>query len=246
MSMQPGQIAKTVFIAALGIWLAFSTSLVLAVTWNSRIAHAVTSMGTGLIALWIFLCGSLMFVFRDPIKNFVLQIRLNWQVKFVLFAILLAMLEEAVTTTMTNVAPRFGAKIGEAYITASSNYLDVILHHSVIVFVPWFIAWAWILKRYDFSPFWVFLLTGLNGLLAESLTFGWRHLSEFGLWIFVYGLMTFLPAYTIPAERGAQPPKLWHGLLAFVLPFIFSIPWAVSIHFMFPNHPDIHFPAIQA
>ena len=46
--------------------------------------------------------------------------------------ILLAMLEEVVTTSMTNCAPLFGVKIGEAYITASSNYFDVILRHSVV------------------------------------------------------------------------------------------------------------------
>ena len=202
-------------------------------------------MGTGLIVLWVFLCGSLMYVFREPIKSFVLSIPLNWQIKFVLFSTLLAMLEEAITTTMTNLAPVFGVKVGEAYITASANYLDVILHHSVIVFIPWFIAWAWILKRYAFSPFWVFLLTGLNGLLAETLTFGLQHLSEFGLWIFVYGLMTYLPAYTIPNERNVTPPKFWHGLLAFIMPFLFSIPWAILLHFLSPNHPAIHFPPIK-
>ncbi|MBI3738418.1 MAG: hypothetical protein HY258_05170, partial [Chloroflexi bacterium] len=194
---------KTSFIFLLALWLTLTTSLVLAVTWSNRVAHAVVSMGTGLILLWVLICGALMYLFREPIKKFVVNIHLNWQIKFVLFATLLAMLEEAITTTMTNLAPMFGVKIGEAYITASANYLDVILHHSVIVFIPWFIAWAWILKRYDFSPFWVFLLTGLNGLLAETLTFGLQHLSEFGLWIFVYGLMTYLPAYTIPPERGA-------------------------------------------
>ena len=239
------QNAKTTFILLLGLWLTLSSSVVLALTWGNRIAHAEISMGTGLIVLWIFLCGSWMYVFREPIRSFVLGISLHWQIKFVLFATLLAMLEEAITTTMTNLAPVFGVKVGEAYIPASANYLDVILHHSVIVFIPWFIAWAWILKRYAFSPFWVFLLTGLNGLLAETMTFGLQHLTEFGLWIFVYGLMTYLPAYTIPNERNASSPKLWHGLLAFLMPFLFSIPWAIFFHFLFPNHPAIHFPPIK-
>jgi hypothetical protein len=157
----------------------------------------------------------------------------------------MAMLEEAVTTTMTNLAPLFGAEIGEAYITASTNYFDVILHHSVIVFVPWFIAWAWILKRYEFSPFWVFLLFGLNGLLAETLTFGAQNLNRFSMWIFVYGLMIYLPAYTIPADRGARPPKVRHVALAFFLPLSIGIPWAILINLAFPNHPAIHFLPIQ-
>ncbi|MGA7194741.1 MAG: hypothetical protein WBW94_14030 [Anaerolineales bacterium] len=245
MSVRVIQNIKTTFILLLGLWLTLSTSLVLAFTWGNRIAHAEISMGTGLIVLWIFLCGSLMYVFREPIKSFVLNIPWNWQIKFVLFATLLAMLEEAITTTMTNLAPVFGVKVGEAYITASANYLDVILHHSVIVFIPWFIAWAWILKRYAFSPFWVFLLTGVNGLLAETLTFGLQHLSEFGLWIFVYGLMVYLPAYTIPNERNASSPKFWNGLLAFIMPFLFSIPWAILLHILSPNHPATHFPPIK-
>ena len=70
----------------------------------------------------------------------------------------MALLEEAVTTTMTNCAPLLGVSLGQAYITASSNYFDVILGHSVIVFVPQFAAWAWLLSRYDFQPAEVFLL----------------------------------------------------------------------------------------
>lgn len=74
--------------------------------------------------------------------------RPHWQVKFILLGIIaMTLLEEAITTFMTNLAPFFGVKVGEAYITACTNYLDVVLLHSVIVFVPWFIAWAWILKR---------------------------------------------------------------------------------------------------
>jgi hypothetical protein len=36
----------------------------------------------------------------------------------------LALMEEAITSSMTNLAPLFGVKIGEAYITASTNYFD--------------------------------------------------------------------------------------------------------------------------
>ena len=236
---------KSIFIILLGLYLILSTTLVYFLTRENRIAHVVISMGLGLILLWVILCGSLMYIFRDRVKSLVQGNPIHWQVKFIVFGILMAMLEEAITTTMTNLAPLFGVEVGEAYITASANYFDVILHHSVIVFVPWFIAWAWILKRYDFSPFWVFLLFGLNGLLAESLTFGWQNLSQFALWIFVYGLMIYLPVYTIPAERGAQHPKLWHVTLAFILPFLIGIPWVIIVNLIFPNHPAIHFPPIQ-
>lgn len=233
---------KRAFVVLLVLYLLASWVLVYIFTRGDRIAHAVLGMGLGLILLWIILCGTGMYIFRDKVRSFVQSIPAHWQVKFIVFGVALALLEEVITTAMTNLAPFFGVKIGEAYITASTNYFDVVLLHSVIAFVPWFFAWAWILKRYAFSPFWVFLLFGLDGLFAESLTFGWQHLNEFALWIPVYGLMVYLPAYTIPAERGAKPPNIWHGALAFVLPFVIGIPWAALINLLFPEHPSIHFP----
>jgi len=235
---------KRAFIILMALYLLTSWALVYIFTRGDRIAHAVIGMGSGLILLWVMACGAAMYVFRARIRTFVQSIPADWQFKFILFGILMALLEEAITTTMTNLAPWFGVKIGQAYITASTNYLDVVLLHSVIVFVPWFFAWAWILKRYAFRPFWVFLLFGLNGVFAESLAFGWAHLNEFAMWIFVYGLMIYLPAYTLPSERGAQPPRIWHGVLALVLPLLIGIPWAGLIHLLFPSHPSIHFPPI--
>jgi hypothetical protein len=237
--------AKSLFLALLALWLTATTALVYAVTSGSRVTHAVVSMGAGLVVVWVFVGGGLTVLLRNRIRAFVLRLPGAWQVKFVAFATLLAMLEEAVTTGMTNLAPLFGARVGEAYTTASADYLDVILRHSVIVFIPLFIAWAWMLGRWAFSPFWVFLLFGLNGLLAESLTFGAQHLGEFALWIFVYGLMVYLPAYCLPARRAARPPKPWHALLTLVLPFLAGIPWTLVVRLISPAHPDLHFPPIQ-
>jgi hypothetical protein len=240
------RLAKTLFLILLAAWLGLSTAVIYVLNLENRVSHAVVSMGAGLVVLWVFLGGGLMFLFRGRIREAVLQLPGPWPVKFVLFATLLAMIEEAVTTTMTNLAPYFGVAVGEAYITASANYLDVILYHSVIVFIPWFIAWAWILSRWAFSPFWVFLLFGLNGLLAESVSFGWQNLAGFGLWIFVYGLMIYLPAYSLPVRPKARLPRPWHALLAFVGPFLFTVPWMLVVRLLSPGHPDIHFPPIQS
>lgn len=236
---------KALFILLLALWLIAITSLVLASVWGNPVMRAVLGMGIGLIVLWIFLGGTLMILLRDPVRRLVRRIPIQWQVKFVLFATLMALIEEAVTTTMTNLAPLFGVKVGEAYITASANYLDVVLRHSVIVFVPMFVAWAVLLRWWDISPFWVFVLFGLTGLMAEAGTFGAQHLSEFALWIFVYGLMVYLPAYTLPAERGARPARWYHAIPALLLPFVFAIPVAVLIGLLDPAHPSIHFPPIQ-
>ena len=181
---------------------------------------ATIKMALGLILLWVVIGGTLMYRYREPLARYVRGIPLNWKLRFVLFATILALLEEAVTVTMTNLAPVFGSEIGHAFITASANYLHTILFHSVIVFVPMFIAWALLLGRYDFNPRQVFLLFGLVGSLAEmsmqpSNIFG-------GFWFFVYGLMVFLPACSIPSaeSRGAKTPKFRHYILAVGLPLV--------------------------
>ena len=60
----------------------------------------------------------------------------------VLLCIAFAMLEEAVTTGLTNMAPLLGGVTDAARITASKNYFVVVFTNSVIVFVPLFICWG--------------------------------------------------------------------------------------------------------
>jgi hypothetical protein len=233
-----------IIIILLGIWLAISTSLVLfiALTAMGPNSRAVILMGAGLILLWVALGGSLMYAFRNRIREVVLGMRGDWQIKFVLFATLLALLEEAVTVSMTNLAPLFGVPVGAAFITASANYLDVVALHSVVVFIPMFIAWAFILSRWDFSPAIVFLLFGFTGTLAEVSFGGAGQFAQIAMWTFVYGLMVFLPAYCIPSESSARHPRWWHYPLAVVIPIAFSIPVAAVIGSLHPI--PIHFPPI--
>ena len=234
---------RTLIIALAG-WLALSTTFVAAVVLigggpNTR---AVILMGSGLVLLWIALGGTLMYRARDRVRSFALRLRLDWRVSFVLMATLLALLEEAVTTGMTNLAPLFGVPIGAAYITASANYLDVVCLHSVVVFVPMFAAWAFLLQRVEFRPSVVFLLFGLTGTLAEAGLSGAQAFAEIAMWVFVYGLMVYLPAYCVPTERGARPPRWWHYPLAVLLPFVFAIPVAAVVGALHPV--PIHFPPI--
>jgi len=231
-------------IILLAVWLGLSTSAVLIVVLigggpNSR---AVLLMGAGLVLLWIAVGGTLMHAGRDRMRAFILRLHLDWRVKFALMATALALVEEAVTTGMTNLAPLFGVPIGAAYITASANYLDVVCLHSVVVFVPMFVAWALLLQRVEFRPSVVFLLFGLTGTLAEAGFGGAQAFAETAMWIFVYGLMVYLPAYCIPAERGARPPRGWHYPLAVLLPFVFALPVAGVVGALHPI--QIHFPPI--
>jgi hypothetical protein len=212
---------------------------------EARRARAIAWMVSGLVGLWALLAGGLMWRFRPAIVVAVRAIPLQWQVKFVLFATALACLEEAVTVTMTNLAPLFGSRIGEAYITASTNWLDVIALHSVVVFVPFFIALAVILRRWDASPLAVFLAFGVVGTLAEAIfAASPAALAMFPIWVFVYGLMVWLPACSLPPDRGARTvgrlalASLPIVTLALALPLIAPLVWLISGVL---GHPAIDF-----
>ena len=214
-----------------GIWAVVIALFFLATTLTTPdpITRAITGMALGLFLFWIVLGGALSLLPRKRIRSVLRRFDVHWRIAFILFATLMAQLEEAVTTTMTNAAPLWDVPVGKAYITASANYLEVVLYHSVVVFVPMFIAWAWLLKRYAFSPAAVFILYGWSGTLAETLSFGAQNLVALGFWAYVYGLMIYLPACAIPLERGARRPGVWACLLALVLPILVAIPVALII-----------------
>ncbi len=186
--------------------------------------RAILKMGIALVLIWCVLGGAVMYGLRDRFVAGVRRIPLGWRTRFVLLCIAFAMLEEAVTTSLTNLAPWFGGVTDAARITASKNYLVVVFQHSVIAFVPMFLCWGWLLSRYDFRPLEVFLLFGLNGTLAETLAFGPQNLLQVGMWCFVYGLMVYLPACSVPEDRDARPVRWWHWLLAIFLPLVFVFP----------------------
>jgi hypothetical protein len=233
---------STVVVLFFAVWCIIIYVLfgIFAVQSNAK-ARALFGMVSGLLVLWVVIGGTIMYLFRDPAKRIVECIKIDWRLKFILFSTLLALIEEAVTTTMTNMAPVFGVKIGEAYITASANYLDVILFHSVIVFIPMFIMWAWLLSKYNFKPVAVFILYGLTGILAESVTFGLQNLQMGGMWIFVYGLMVYLPAYAITQREGIETvkrPNALHYILAVIAPILLAIPVAVIVLLIHPAALD--------
>jgi hypothetical protein len=150
----------------------------------------------------------------------------------------MALLEEAVTTSLTNAGPLLGAVSPEARITSSANYIEVVLGRvvngefqggSVLAFIPWIFCWMWLLRRWDFRPAEVMLLFGLTGTLAEATTFGMQNLLGAGMWVYVYGLMVYLPACTVPQDRPAKPPRWYVWPMAVCLPLVFIIPLAAYL-----------------
>ena len=189
--------------------------------------RAIILMADGLILIWIVIGGLLTPKIRDWIVPLVKNSKMNWKLRFILLCTLLVLIEEAITTTMTNLAPLFGSTPEAAHITASTNYFIVVAFHSAVIIVPMFIAWSWILARWRFTPLQVMLLFGITGSIAEATVspanlFG-------GFWVFVYGLMIYVPACTIPNERDAIQPRWWHFPMAVLLPLVFVIPFVPPI-----------------
>ncbi len=203
---------------------------------------ATIKMGLGLNLIWVVFLGSLMVRFKDPIRRMIRKIRLPWGLVFFLFCTGLALLEEAVTVSLTNLAPLFGVEVGQALITASANYLHTALFHSVIVFLPMFLIWAVLLRFFDFPATHVFLLFGLTGSLAEISMSPTNLLA--GFWVFVYGLMVYLPAYSLPRDRGARRPPWWAYPLAALLPLlspILLLPLAPLLNFLWDRMDPVFF-----
>jgi hypothetical protein len=189
--------------------------------------RAIFLMADGMILLWIIGVGSLTPELRRRFVPRIVALPIDWRLRFVVFCTVMALIEEVITTSMTNLAPVFGTTPEKAHITASTNYFTVVMFHSVILFVPMFIAWAWMLSRWDFSPLKVLLLFGITGSLAEASINPTSLIG--GFWVFVYGLMVYLPACTVPRERQVSQLRWWHYPMAVVLPFPAVIPMALVV-----------------
>jgi hypothetical protein len=192
--------------------------------------NAIVAMGLSLIVIWCIGGGTAMYLMRDWFATWARRVNIGWQLRFVLLCVAMALLEEAVTTSLSNAAPWFGAATDAARITVSKNYFEVIAN-SVVTFIPWFLCWAWLLGRYDFKNLEVVLLFGLTGTLAETVSFGWNNLLGVGMWTCVYGLMVFLPVVTVPRDRNVKPVRWYHCVLAVSLPLVFIFPFVVYVIF---------------
>ena len=195
---------------------------------------AIMLMAAALALVWNVMGGAAMYLGRNRVRELAGKSPLGRGATFVWFSVALALLEEAVTTTLTNLAPVFGNS--QAFITASRNYLEVVVWHSVIVIAPMFMVWAWLLARYRFSPGSVFLLFGINGVLAEFLI-GGPALLMAPFWIFIYGLMIFLPAYSFPGGTDARAPRWYHYPGAIGGCLLASVIVALVVNLLSPHLP---------
>lgn len=201
-----------------------------------------------LIFVWVAVGGWLMHRYQLSIISLIQRYKQRPKSAFVVSGIILACIEEAIACLATNLHGPFGDPTGQAYITASSNYFDLIFLHSVIVIVPLLIAWSMVLERYRFSVSRFFILFGVQGALAEVVFAGMQP-ALFPTWLLVYGLMVWLPykalvpAFDLARERRV-PGVAAHVvslLLAHLGGVIFTFVFIAISHGIF-GHPLSHFP----
>ncbi len=202
---------------------------------------AVITMALTLILTWVFIGGILQLQFLQKYHRQLTTPTTSPVLYFTLFATALACLEEIITVSITNLAPLYGVKVGEAYITASTNYFDVIFLHSVIVFVPMIITLGLILKRYEISPFKALLMWGTVGVIGEASFGGTQAFLTAPSWIFIYGLMVYVPSYIfINTTRKKPSIFLYPFFIVIILVSAISVVWIPQVL----NHPSIHFQPI--
>ena len=233
---------KRLVVGILVAWQILLTSLLTLAGLEDRKLWALAGMLWGVNLVWIAGMGGLSIWLRDRVELLGGQSGKWLGIKFFCFVTLMALAEEAITTAMTNCAPLLGVKMGQVYITASGNYLDVVLFHSVVVLLPQFAIWGWLLKRYAFSPFAVFLLYGLTGFVNEALFSGPNPLA-LAQWILIYGLLVYLPANLFKQMPNRRHAAWWLYPVAVLLPIVASLPVvALLLLVIAPGHPSIHFP----
>lgn len=223
---------KAAVVAGLILWSLALYGLLWISAAADVVARAIVGMAFGLLFVWVGAIGGALWHWRAPLAGWCRRVLpLPAAARFVLLAMVLALIEEAVATTLSGAAGLFGDASGRAMITASRDYVEVVTQHSVVVFVPMFVVWALLLRRRAYTPFAVLLLFGCNGLLAETLAFGPQNLLGAGFWVLVYGTMVYAPAWTMPrahlARAGIQ--DLAAGLF---LPVLAALPVALLVLFV--------------
>ncbi len=230
---QPGRSAATPRLRRIVIALLVAQALLLMTlltigTRGVAVDHAIAQMGLWLVLVWVVGFGSVCVLWPGQLVRVVALLPGGNALRFVLGCTLLALTEEAITTGLSNLHATFGDPTGEAMITASRNYPDVVLTHSVIVFVPMFVTWAWMLRTWDFTPFQVLILFGVTGTICEVMMTGPQQLLGFGAWIMIYGLMVYIPVLTAQNEAPRRPPiHAWPT--AVILPILSAIPVALIV-----------------
>lgn len=211
------------FLILIGVYSIAFLSLVYVDVLNNWDANglAIMKMSIFLSFLWIIIWGTFQYFFKDIVRKMINMTEKKWKKKFFVLCIILVWIEEAIAVTMTNNVVQFWWEPWKAFITASTNYFEVIFLHSIIVFIPMFYAWILLLKKYDFSTAQVLFFFWISWIIWEIFMNPIALISWF--WIFIYGLMIALPVYCLPKRNLRKPWFTWY-VWALILPTLFSLP----------------------
>jgi hypothetical protein len=232
---------KKIFIAlCIGYSLLLHTLLIINFS-NSPNQRAIIMMGLALFVIWVIFCGFIQLMILRIKWGKAVRGRPHALLTFVSISVLLACIEEAIAVSITNAAPLFGVPIGSAYITASTNYIDVITRHSVIVFLPMLIMLGVIVRRYALTQFQTFILWGTIGICVEFSFAGPQVLLNAPTCLCIYGLMVYLPAHFMQLERRKRVTALHYAVfIVLILLSSFATTWVPRVL----NEPRIHFSPI--
>ncbi|TVP93786.1 MAG: hypothetical protein EA374_08520 [Acholeplasmatales bacterium] len=196
---------------------------------GSRTSLAIVTMALGLLVIWGVLLGLVQKKFMQS-RSLVVVSSPRFVIYMMLLMTGLACMAEVVSVTMTNTAYLWSLSPYEAYITASPNYIEVVTRHSVIVFLPQFLAITLLHHRYQYKGFAWFVMYGLIGYVNEWLAFGeaasWVSIP---FWMIIYGWIVYLPTHWLRPDKARIKVRIYHYGAALFVPLAFSIPWALFL-----------------
>jgi len=123
--MKPYRITRWLLIA-IGVYSVLLVSFLNLVILNSDNVkdRAIFLLAAGMILLWIIVGGSLTPMLRRRLVPELAAIPIDWRVRFVIFCTAMALIEEVITTTMTNCASLLGTTPEEAQAIAAIGKSD--------------------------------------------------------------------------------------------------------------------------
>ena len=199
---------------------------------SGPVERSAIVMQWGIFLSWVYIVAPLLGRVGLPrFKQSLSKFTLGPKRLFFIFATLFALTEEALAVLWNNVTPSFFGQTAGPVLTASTNYFEVILLHSVVVFLPLFLVWAYLLAHGRYSPREAYLYFGITGILAEYI-FNPSILALLagGFWILIYGSMVYYPARFVFGKEEGRFHVTWRrALVAVFLPLLVSVPLAIII-----------------
>jgi hypothetical protein len=111
--------AKRITVSIPVVWQVLLLAFLTLAGVEDRIAGAMAGMLWGLCLIWIGGCGLISIFGCDVVRRIIHRVPLPPSVMFFLFVTVLALIEEAIATLMTNCAPLLGVRVGEVYLTVA-------------------------------------------------------------------------------------------------------------------------------